>query len=259
MNSIKSVEIWWNCRMVGRLALTRERRRIFSRKYWSMIFLLAIFMFMTSCSIGNKRKEIQELTESDIESILSICHEDTIMVLGRFIEFYPDNVVHQSVGHYYFVASLLGRPFESGSDIDSMRNIVHKLYIKTRGSKKSMIAIPSTFVPEIRITDKLNQTSLRDLILSDITINNIEDVYQGENSFILEWSTSLYKKKDRSKYVSDQSNLAKVFFIQEKNTFIELNKFYYFKIRHDFMDKQLKQQEQLEERSAQSKWNDYLQ
>lgn len=221
--------------------------------------ILLLIIFITSCSIENKRKEINELTNSEIESILSICHEDTIMVLGRFIEFYPDNVVSQPVGQYYYVANLLGRPFESTSDIDSMRTVVHELYIKTRGTGISMIAISPTFVPKIKITNELNQLSLRDLILNDLNINNIKEIYQDENCSILEWYQSLYKQKDRSKYVSDQSNLAKVFFIQEKETFIELNKYYYYKVRHDFMYEQLKLQEQSEEQAAQSKWDDYLQ
>ena len=228
------------------------------KKYSSMIILLLI-IFITSCSIGNKRKEINELTNSEIESIFSICHEDTIMVLGRFIEFYPGNVVSQPVGQYYYVANLLGRPFESTSDIDSMRNVVHELYKKTRGTGISMIAIPPTFVPKIKITNKLNQSSLRDLILNDLNINNIKERYQDENSSILEWYMSLHKQKDNSKYVSDQSNLAKVFFIQERETFIELNQFYYYKVRHDFMYEQLKLQEQSEEQAAQSRWDDYLQ
>lgn len=227
------------------------------KKYRTMILLLIVFI--TSCSIGNERKEIKELTNSTTESILSICHEDTIMVLGRFIEFNSDDVVSQPVGQYYYVAKLLGRPFESTSDIDSMRDVVHELYIKTRGTEISMIAIPPTFVPKIKITNKLNQSSLRDLILNDINANNIKEKYQDENSFILEWYMSLYKQKDKSKYVSDKSNLAKVFFIQEKETFIELNKFYYYKIRYDFMCEQLKLQEQSEEQAAQAKWNDYLQ
>lgn len=228
------------------------------KKYRSTILLLTIIILITSCSTGNKRKEIKELTNSEIENILSICHEDTIMVLGHFIQFESDNIVSQPIGQYYYVAELLGKPFESSSDIDSMRKVVHELYIKTRGTRTSMIAISPTFVPNIKITNKLNQSSLRDLILNDINKNNIKEIYQHENSFILEWYQSLYKQKDKSKYIPDQSNLAKVFFIQEKDTFIKLNKFYYYKIRHDFMSKQLKQQELLEEQAAQSKWNDYL-
>lgn len=177
----------------------------------------------------------------------------------HFIQFDADNDVSQPVGQYYHVAELLGRPFESTSDIDSMRNVVHELYIKTRGTGISMIAISPTFVPKIGITSELNQSSLRDLILNDINIKNIKERYQNENNSILEWYQSLYKQNDKSKYVSDQSNLAKVFFIQEKEAFIELNKFYYYKTRHDFMCEQLKLQEQSEERAAQSKWDEYLQ
>ena len=75
---------------------------------------------------------------------------------------------------------------------------------------------------------------------------------------MFEWYQSLYKRKDKSKYVSCQSNLARVFFIQEKDVFIELNKFYYYKIRYDFMHEQIKQQELSEEQAAQSKWDEYL-
>ena len=45
-----------------------------------------------------------------------------------------------------------------------MKNIVHELYIRTRGNKNSMIAISPIFSPEIKITEKLSQTSLRRLI-----------------------------------------------------------------------------------------------
>lgn len=228
------------------------------KKYWCILLLLIIVISITNCTIGNKRKDIKELTDVEIESILSICHEDTLMVLGHFIQFDSDNVISQHVGQYNYVAELLGIPFETASDIDSMRNVVHELYIKTRGTGISMIAIPPTFVPKIKITNKLNESSLRDLVLKDIDINNIKERYQDKNNFILDWYQSLYKTKDRSKYVSDQSNLAKVFFIQEKEAFIELNKFYYYKVRHDFMYEQLKLQEQSEEQVAQSKWADYL-
>lgn len=225
---------------------------------YKTILVLIVITSITSCGSRDKRKEIKELTNSEIENILSICHEDTIMVLGHFIQFDFDNVVSQPVGQYYYVAELLGRPFESTSDIDSMRNVVHELYIKTRGTGISMIAIPPTFVPKVEITDKLKQLSLRDLILNDINTKNIREKYQDEKSSMFEWYQSLYKRKDKSKYVSCQSNLAKVFFIQEKDVFIELNKFYYYKIRYDFMHEQIKQQELSEEQAAQSKWDEYL-
>ena len=45
-----------------------------------------------------------------------------------------------------------------------MKNIVHELYIRTRGNKNSMIAISPIFSPKIKITEKLSQTSLRRLI-----------------------------------------------------------------------------------------------
>lgn len=228
------------------------------KKHWSTILLLIVIISITSCGCGNKRKEIKELTDSEIESILSICHEDTIMVLDHFIQFDFDNVVSQPIGQYYYVAELLGKPLKSASDIDVMRDVVHELYIKTRGTGISMIAIPPTFIPKVKITDELNQSSLRDLILNDINAKNIKKKYQDENSSMLEWYQSLYKQKDKSKYVSDQSNLAKVFFIQEKKAFIELNQFYYYKTRHDFMCEQLKLQEQAEEQAAQSKWDEYL-
>ena len=61
-------------------------------------------------------------------------------------------------------ALYLGLPLESSSDIDSMKNIVHELYIRTRGNKNSMIAISPIFSPKIKITEKLSQTSLRRLI-----------------------------------------------------------------------------------------------
>lgn len=52
----------------------------------SYILLLILVISVTSCSIGNKRKEVKDLTNSEIENILSICYEDTIMVLGHFIQ-----------------------------------------------------------------------------------------------------------------------------------------------------------------------------
>lgn len=75
----------------------------------------------------------------------------------------------------------------------------------------------------------------------------------------MEWYLSLYRDKDQSKYVSEQTNLAKVFFIQDKNEFINLNSFYYHKIRYDFLKELLQEQERNQEESAQSNWEDYLQ
>ena len=151
--------------------------------YHKTVLLLIVIAFITSCGSRDKRKEIKELTNSEIENILSICHDDTIMVLGHFIQFDFDNVVSQPVGQYYYVAELLGRPFESTSDIDSIINVVHELYIKTRGTGISMIAIPPTFVPKVEITDKLKQLSLRDLILNDIKMR-IVPCLNGINLFI---------------------------------------------------------------------------
>ena len=131
----------------------------------SNIFLIFILVLLiSSCNVNSKRREISNLTSAEIESILSLCHEDTLMVLGNFINFKPNNQVRQYLGQYNFVAQLLGRPLESSSDIDSMKNIVHELYIRTRGNKNSMIAISPIFSPKIKITEKLSQTSLRRLI-----------------------------------------------------------------------------------------------
>ena len=143
--------------------------------------------------------------------------------------------------------------------IDSMKNIVHELYIRTRGNKNSMIAISPIFSPKIKITETLNQTSLRSLILSDISNENAKSKYKIEQDSIMEWYLSLYRDKDQSKYVSEQTNLAKVFFIQNKNEFINLNSFYYHKIRYDFLKEILQEQERNQEESAQSNWEDYLQ
>ena len=77
-----------------------------------------------------------------------------------------------------------------------------------------MIAISPIFSPKIKITEKLNQTSLRSLILSDISNDNAKSKYKIEQDSQMEWYLSLYRDKDQSKYVSEQTNLAKVFFIQ---------------------------------------------
>ena len=122
-----------------------------------------------------------------------------------------------------------------------------------------MIAISPIFSPKIKITEKLNQTSLRSLILSDISNENAKSKYKIEQDSIMEWYLSLYRDKDQSKYVSEQTNLAKVFFIQNKNEFINLNSFYYHKIRYDFLKELLQEQERNQEESAQSNWEDYLQ
>ena len=122
-----------------------------------------------------------------------------------------------------------------------------------------MIAISPIFSPKIKITETLNQTSLRSLILSDISNENAKSKYKIEQDSIMEWYLSLYRDKDQSKYVSEQTNLAKVFFIQNKNEFINLNSFYYHKIRYDFLKEILQEQERNQEESAQSNWEDYLQ
>lgn len=236
------------------------RSLIYYQRTASNIFLIFILVLLiSSCNVNSKRREISNLTSAEIESILSLCHEDTLMVLGNFIDFKPNNQVRQYLGQYNFVAQLLGRPLESSSDIDSMKNIVHELYIRTRGNKNSMIAISPIFSPKIKITETLNQTSLRSLILSDISNENAKSKYKIEQDSIMEWYLSLYRDKDQSKYVSEQTNLAKVFFIQDKNEFINLNSFYYHKIRYDFLKELLQEQERNQEESAQSNWEDYLQ
>lgn len=236
-------------------------RKMKSLDFLNVVLALMISIVFTSCNAVKKPKNISNLSDYEIESILLMCHEDTIMVLGRFVEFEMQSVLRPiPIGQYKYVADLLNRPFERLSDVESMRDIVHDLYIRKRGKENSMIAIPPVFVPKIKITEELNGVSLRDLVLSDLNDKNIETKYQKESEvkFMKEWSSSLRRPKDDSKYIPEQSNLAKVFFLQDKKKFIELNKYYYYESRRVFMKDYIESQKQSEEKSAQAMWNDYL-
>lgn len=191
------------------------------RKMKSLNLLNVVLALMNGimCISCNESKNISDLSDYEIENILAVCHEDTIMVLGRFVEFEllsgPRLI---PIGQYGYVADLLNRPFESLADVYSMREVVHDLYIRKRGKENSMIAIPPAFVPQIKMTQALNDVSLKDLVLSDLNDKNIEMKYQKESDvkFMMGWSSSLRRPKDDSKYISEQSNLAKVFFFRIK-------------------------------------------
>lgn len=225
-----------------------------------VILLLVIIFISVGCNNKTSRKEISDLSKSDIESILSLCHDDTLMVLGFFIEFQPDNTVSQPIGQYRYVAELLNRPFETTSDVDSMVKVVHDLYKMNRKTHESMIAVPATFVPKIKITSELRNTELQEYLVSDIHENNLQQTYEieSEKDLVFDYSLSLYKKKDDSKYVSEKTNLAKVFYLQDKKSFIERNKFYYYTVRRKFIKAQQEKNTKEKEDAAQSTWDDYL-
>lgn len=225
-----------------------------------VILLLVIIFISVGCNNKTSRKEISDLSKSDVESILSLCHDDTLMVLGSFIEFQPDNMVSQPIGQYLYVAELLNRPFETTSDVDSMVKVVHDLYKMNRKTHESMIAVPATFVPKIKITSELRNTELQEYLVSDIHENNLQQTYEieSEKDLVFDYSLSLYKKKDDSKYVSEKTNLAKVFYLQDKKSFIERNKFYYYTVRRKFIKAQLEKNTKEKEDAAQSTWDDYL-
>lgn len=225
-----------------------------------VILLLVIIFISVGCNNKTSRKEISDLSKSDVESILSLCHDDTLMVLGFFIEFQPDNMVSQPIGQYLYVAELLNRPFETTSDVDSMVKVVHDLYKMNRKTHESMIAVPATFVPKIKITSELRNTELQEYLVSDIHENNLQQTYEieSEKDLVFNYSLSLYKKKDDSKYVSEKTNLAKVFYLQDKKSFIERNKFYYYTVRRKFIKAQLEKNTKEKEDAAQSTLDDYL-
>lgn len=162
-----------------------------------VILLLVIIFISVGCNNKTSRKEISDLSKSDVESILSLCHDDTLMVLGSFIEFQPDNMVSQPIGQYLYVAELLNRPFETTSDVDSMVKVVHDLYKMNRKTHESMIAVPATFVPKIKITSELRNTELQEYLVSDIHENNLQQTYEieSEKDLVFDYSLSLYKKK----------------------------------------------------------------
>ena len=123
-----------------------------------------------------------------------------------------------------------------------------------------MIAVPATFVPKIKITSELRNTELQEYLVSDIHENNLQQTYEieSEKDLVFDYSLSLYKKKDDSKYVSEKTNLAKVFYLQDKKSFIERNKFYYYTVRRKFIKAQQEKNTKEKEDAAQSTWDDYL-
>lgn len=93
--------------------------------------------------------------------------------------------------------------------------------------------------------------------MSDIHENNLQQTYEIESEKDLVF-LSLYKKKDDSKYVSEKTNLAKVFYLQDKKSFIERNQFYYYTVRRKFIKAQIEKNTKEKEDAAQSTWDDYL-
>lgn len=105
--------------------------------------------------------------------------------------------------------------------------------------------------------EELRNTELQEYLVSDIHENNLQQTYEIESEKDLVF-LSLYKKKDDSKYVSEKTNLAKVFYLQDKKSFIERNQFYYYTVRRKFIKAQLEKNTKEKEDAAQSTWDDYL-
>lgn len=84
----------------------------------------------------------------------------------------------------------------SKSDVDSMVKVVHDLYKTNRKTHESMIAVPATFVPKIKITSELRNTELQEYLVSDIHENNLQQTYEieSEKDLVFDYSLSLYKK-----------------------------------------------------------------
>ena len=184
-----------------------------------VILLLVIIFISVGCNNKTSRKEISDLSKSDVESILSLCHDDTLMVLGSFIEFQPDNMVSQPIGQYLYVAELLNRPFETTSDVDSMVKVVHDLYKMNRKTHESMIAVPATFVPKIKITSELRNTELQEYLVSDIHENNLQQTYEieSEKDLVFDYSLSLYKKRMTQNMSQKKQILQKSFIYKIRN------------------------------------------
>ena len=187
-----------------------------SDKIIYVILLLVIIFISVGCNNKTSRKEISDLSKSDVESILSLCHDDTLMVLGSFIKFQPDNTVSQPIGQYRYVAELLNRPFETTSDVDSMVKVVHDLYKMNRKTHESMIAVPATFVPKIKITSELRNTELQEYLVSDIHENNLQQTYEIESEKDLVF-LSLYKKRMTQNMSQKKQILQKSFIYKIRN------------------------------------------
>lgn len=187
-----------------------------SDKIIYVILLLVIIFISVGCNNKTSRKEISDLSKSDVESILSLCHDDTLMVLGSFIKFQPDNTVSQPIGQYRYVAELLNRPFETTSDVDSMVKVVHDLYKMNRKTHESMIAVPATFVPKIKITSELRNTELQEYLVSDIHENNLQQTYEMESEKDLVF-LSLYKKRMTQNMSQKKQILQKSFIYKIRN------------------------------------------
>lgn len=243
------------------------------------LFLCFITLF-SACQVNAGG----ELSDEEIERIFQLCPDDTLMVLGDFIKYRSDDYYGiRYVGNYYLVADMI-RKTDIMPDMDltspglpgEISYAVNKLYKTKRGDSLSVIAIPANFIPLIKISEELSSSSLKDMIIEDITPKNVrvkwdKEVvkYKLDNTSIFDTeerfrythkgANSLFmRKKDDSKYVFDTTNLAKVFFLQEKETFIKLNAYYYWGIRYEYMEDILHEIKQHEEQRAQSTWKEYL-
>ena len=142
-------------------------------------------------------------------------------------------------------------------------------------NEEGMIAIETTFVPTLKLTNEIKNTSLEDLIRQkkgklskfDQTRQKeyIEKMKQeGYSEEIIELLNglgidenykSLYDPIDHAqvnlKFVPVTSNLAKVYYLEDMGSFIERNKDYYKAIINKMQEENQKNQEQ-------KNWDKYL-
>lgn len=234
-----------------------------------LIFVCSLFILVSSgCKHRNQEyKSVADLPDHEIEHMFKLNHEDTLLVLGTFISFER----YGWTGYAILAEKYLGKNPEELeiSDLYKIRSQLREVYKKKRGTDVSMIAINPSFYPKIEITTELTQTSLKELIVKDITEKNALRKWKtefpnkdfSENEFL--FTESLIEQfqpiySDKVKYIPDNSNLSKVFFLQDKNAFVELNKYYYYHVRGAYLCNLLNSIKANNESAAQSQWSEYL-
>ena len=154
--------------------------------------------------------------------------------------------------------------------------------------ESGMIAIPATFIPTLDLTDEIRESSLEDLIIQnkgkysafeekkrEVYINKrVEDERQrafSEGREFTEQDEKLIRIVEANserpisplemamysdvtlKHLPQTSNIAKIFYMDKKESFILFNQDFYCRV----MRKQLSSQQEDREKAAQEKWKEY--
>ena len=157
-------------------------------------------------------------------------------------------LVSYVISFAFTLASLITVGFLVGCDNISNKNQSSSVmnedeyneYVKK--NHQNEISVSCSFKPTLEITDYIRNTSLEDIIIQNPgMLDNYRNSYSG-----------LYD--GAYKFVPANSNLAKVYYLQDFNGFMANNSQYYF----DVMSKHHSQQQRKREQDAQQEWDKYL-